>query len=145
MVCFEGFCTNLYCFALVVLNVERSVILSANFNLNAVFVLGWLTCVYLSAEEGEGFKVAMNILNNGRFGMAAALGGTMKKIIQRAVSGMVLCAGRTAECWLYRDFVQVEHATTRVQFGSKLETYGMVQDKIARMALLQYVTEVCEQ
>ena len=46
---------------------------------------------------------------------------------------------------VYRDFVQVEHATTRVQFGSKLETYGMVQDKIARMALLQYVTEVCEQ
>ena len=55
-------------------------------------------CVYLSAEEGEGFKVAMNILNNGRFGMAAALGGTMKKIIQRAVSGMVLCVGRTAGC-----------------------------------------------
>lgn len=45
---------------------------------------------------------------------------------------------------VYHDFVQVEHATTRVQFGSKLETYGMVQDKIARMALLQYVTEVCE-
>ena len=42
--------------------------------------------VYISVEEGEGFKVAMNILNNGRFGMAAALGGTMKKLIQRAVS-----------------------------------------------------------
>lgn len=41
-------------------------------------------------------------------------------------------------------FVQVEHATTRVQFGSKLETYGMVQEKIARMTLLQYVTEVCK-
>ena len=37
-------------------------------------------------EEGEGFKVAMNILNNGRFGMAAALSGTMKKIMERAVS-----------------------------------------------------------
>ena len=44
--------------------------------------------MYLSADEGEGFKVAMNILNNGRFGMAAALGGTMKKIIRRAVSEM---------------------------------------------------------
>ena len=28
----------------------------------------------------------MNILNNGRFGMAAALSGTMKKTIIRAVS-----------------------------------------------------------
>ena len=31
--------------------------------------------------------MAMNILNNGRFGMAAALAGTMKKTIERAVSG----------------------------------------------------------
>lgn len=38
-------------------------------------------------EEGEGFKVAMNILNNGRFGMAAALVGTMKALIKKAVSG----------------------------------------------------------
>lgn len=37
-------------------------------------------------EVGGGFKVAMNILNNGRFGMAAALSGTMKGVISRAVS-----------------------------------------------------------
>lgn len=37
-------------------------------------------------EVGEGFKVAMNILNNGRFGMAAALSGTMKGVIAKAVS-----------------------------------------------------------
>lgn len=37
------------------------------------------------AEVGEGFKVAMNILNNGRFGMAAALSGTMKSLIAKAV------------------------------------------------------------
>ena len=43
-------------------------------------------------EEGEGFKVAMNILNNGRFGMAAALSGTMKALIAKAVSLMtVVC------------------------------------------------------
>lgn len=29
-------------------------------------------------EVGEGFKIAMNILNNGRFGMGAALSGTMR-------------------------------------------------------------------
>lgn len=37
-------------------------------------------------EVGGGFKVAMNILNNGRFGMAAALSGTMKGVITKAVS-----------------------------------------------------------
>ena len=37
-------------------------------------------------EVGEGFKVAMNILNNGRFGMVAALSGTMKGLIAKAVS-----------------------------------------------------------
>ena len=45
---------------------------------------GILNLFFLS-EEGEGFKVSMNILNNGRFGMAAALSGTMKKLIEKAV------------------------------------------------------------
>ncbi len=40
----------------------------------------------LLGEVGGGFKVAMNILNNGRFGMAAALSGTMKGVIAKAVS-----------------------------------------------------------
>lgn len=35
---------------------------------------------------GDGFKIAMHILNNGRFGMAAALSGTMKGLITKAVS-----------------------------------------------------------
>ena len=38
--------------------------------------------------------------------------------------------------------LQAEHVSTRVQFGNKLETYGIVQEKIAHMALRQYVTEV---
>lgn len=40
-------------------------------------------------EVGGGFKVAMNILNNGRFGMAAALSGTMKGVLAKAVSNYV--------------------------------------------------------
>lgn len=68
---------------------------------------------------GEGFKVAMNVLNNGRFGMAATLTGTMKKCIQTSV----------------------EHATSRVQFGRKLETFGTIQEKIARMVIAHYVCE----
>lgn len=42
----------------------------------------------LLGELGGGFKVAMNILNNGRFGMAAALTGTMKGVITKAVSSL---------------------------------------------------------
>ena len=37
-------------------------------------------------EVGGGFKVAMMILNNGRFGMAAVLAGTMRACITKAVS-----------------------------------------------------------
>ncbi|XP_029436587.1 very long-chain specific acyl-CoA dehydrogenase, mitochondrial isoform X2 [Rhinatrema bivittatum] len=70
-------------------------------------------------KEGAGFKVAMHILNNGRFGMAAALSGTMKGTIAKAV----------------------DHAANRTQFGSKIHTFGMIQEKLARMAVLQYVTE----
>ncbi|XP_007483276.3 very long-chain specific acyl-CoA dehydrogenase, mitochondrial isoform X1 [Monodelphis domestica] len=70
-------------------------------------------------EVGGGFKVAMHILNNGRFGMAAALAGTMKSIIAKAV----------------------DHAANRVQFGDKIYNFGLIQEKLARMAVLQYVTE----
>ncbi|EZA58348.1 Very long-chain specific acyl-CoA dehydrogenase, mitochondrial [Ooceraea biroi] len=73
----------------------------------------------LLGKEGEGFKIAMNILNNGRFGMAAALSGTMRYCIHKAVS----------------------HATQRLQFGRTLDNYGTIQEKIARMSMLHYVTE----
>ncbi|KAG8291747.1 hypothetical protein J6590_053606 [Homalodisca vitripennis] len=68
---------------------------------------------------GQGFKVAMNILNNGRFGMAAALAGTMKAVTKKAV----------------------DHATNRVQFGRRIDSFGAIQEKLARMAMLHYVTE----
>ncbi|XP_064409060.1 very long-chain specific acyl-CoA dehydrogenase, mitochondrial isoform X2 [Latimeria chalumnae] len=73
----------------------------------------------LLGELGGGFKVAMHILNNGRFGMAAALSGTMKGVITKAV----------------------DHAANRTQFGDKIHTYGAIQEKLAQMAVLQYVTE----
>ena len=77
----------------------------------------WTECV---SEEGEGFKVAMHILNNGRFGMAAAMTGCMRSCIAKAV----------------------EHVRTRTQFGRKLEDFGGIQEKIASMVIRQYVTEV---
>ncbi|NWI11656.1 ACADV protein, partial [Crypturellus soui] len=68
---------------------------------------------------GKGFKVAMNILNNGRFGMVSALAGTMRGVIVQAA----------------------DHAANRTQFGDKISNYGAIQEKIARMAMLHYVTE----
>lgn len=47
----------------------------------------------------------MTILNNGRFGMSAALSGTMKQLIQLAS----------------------DHATNRVQFGNKISDYGIIR------------------
>lgn len=70
-------------------------------------------------KVGDGFKIAMAILNNGRFGMSGTLSGTMAACIKKAT----------------------EHATTRVQFGKKLEEYGGIQEKIAHMAMLQYVAQ----
>ncbi|KAK0393344.1 hypothetical protein QR680_000161 [Steinernema hermaphroditum] len=69
--------------------------------------------------KGEGFKVAMNILNNGRFGIPAAMTGAMKHCIQKTI----------------------EHITTRTQFGRKLEEFGNVQEKLTDMIVRHYATE----
>merc|ERR1719337_615692 len=70
-------------------------------------------------QPGDGFKVAMEILNNGRFGMGAALSGTMRSVIQKAT----------------------DHATQRAQFGSRIDSYGAIQEKIAKMSMIHYATE----
>merc|ERR1719204_636274 len=71
------------------------------------------------SKPGDGFKVAMQILNNGRFGMGAALSGTMRSGIKKAS----------------------EFATQRTQFGGRIDSYGAIQEKIARMSMLHYATE----
>merc|ERR1719454_2227449 len=70
-------------------------------------------------QPGDGFKVAMEILNNGRFGMAAALSGTQKQLIHRAA-----------------DF-----AANRKQFTEKIQEYGAIQEKLARLSANHYATE----
>ncbi|XP_055682567.1 very long-chain specific acyl-CoA dehydrogenase, mitochondrial isoform X1 [Lutzomyia longipalpis] len=70
-------------------------------------------------EVGNGFKVAMNILNNGRFGMSATLSGTMRACIEKAT----------------------EHVTQRVQFGQKICEYKGIQEKLARMSMLHFATQ----
>ena len=36
---------------------------------------------------------------------------------------------------------QSEHAAGRTQFGNKISQYGTIQEKLARMSILHYVTE----
>merc|ERR1719282_1699482 len=66
-------------------------------------------------QPGDGFKVAGEIVNNGDFGMGAALSGTMRSVIQKAT----------------------DHASQRVQFESR----GAIQEKIAKMSMIHYATE----
>lgn len=70
-------------------------------------------------EVGGGFKVAMRILNNGRFGMGAGMSGTMKHCIK----------------------IAIDHANRRTQFGKKIGEFGLIQEKISQMALRLYATE----
>ncbi|KAK7102634.1 complex I assembly factor ACAD9, mitochondrial-like [Littorina saxatilis] len=70
-------------------------------------------------EVGSGFKLAMNILNSGRFSMGSSGAGILKKLI-----------GWTAE-----------HATTRTQFGRHLSEFGLIQEKFAKMAVTAYAME----
>ncbi|VDO54765.1 unnamed protein product [Haemonchus placei] len=73
----------------------------------------------LLGKEGEGFKVAMNILNNGRFGIPAMCTGAMKYCIQKTV----------------------DHVTSRVQFGQTLQEFFNVQEKLTNMVARHYATE----
>lgn len=73
----------------------------------------------LLGVEGEGFKIAMNILNNGRFGLPATCTGAMKYCIQKTI----------------------DHVTQRVQFGQTLKEFFNVQEKLANMVARHYASE----
>ncbi|XP_044158083.1 complex I assembly factor ACAD9, mitochondrial [Bufo gargarizans] len=70
-------------------------------------------------EVGGGFKVAMNILNSGRFSMGSASAGIIKKLIE----------------------MTAEYACTRKQFNKKLSDFELIQEKFAVMAEKAYVME----
>ncbi|MBN3293679.1 ACAD9 dehydrogenase, partial [Polypterus senegalus] len=70
-------------------------------------------------DVGGGFKVAMNILNSGRFSMGSASAGMIKRLIE----------------------MTAEYAGTRKQFGKKLEEFGLIQEKFAMMAQQAFVME----
>ncbi|XP_072438312.1 complex I assembly factor ACAD9, mitochondrial [Chiloscyllium punctatum] len=70
-------------------------------------------------EVGGGFKVAMRILNSGRFSMGSASAGMIKKLIE----------------------MTAEYACTRKQFDRKLSEFGLIQEKFTLMAVQAYVME----
>ena len=74
---------------------------------------------HLIGTEGEGFKVALNVLNSGRHGLAAT------------------CIGQAK---LARDLA-VAHAREREQFGKPIATFGMMRELIAGMDADIYAME----
>ncbi|XP_025741515.1 complex I assembly factor ACAD9, mitochondrial isoform X1 [Callorhinus ursinus] len=70
-------------------------------------------------EVGGGFKVAMNILNNGRFSMGSTVAGMLKKLIEMTAA----------------------YACSRKQFNKNLSEFGLIQEKFALMAQKAYVME----
>ncbi len=76
---------------------------------------------HLLGEEGQGFKVAMNILNSGRSGLGGGTVGAMKRLIELAAN----------------------YAQERKQFGEPIGSFGLVKQKIGHMVVDCYATEAC--
>jgi acyl-CoA dehydrogenase family protein 9 len=68
---------------------------------------------------GKGFKVAMEILNVGRLGLASGCLGGCKALTKLAI----------------------EHAKNRKQFGKLIAQFEMIQEKISRMVTETYAAE----
>lgn len=73
----------------------------------------------LLGEEGKGFKVAMNILNSGRTGLGGGSVGGMKKLIALAT----------------------KQANGRVQFDTKISSFGLIKKKVGEMVIDCYAAE----
>ena len=73
----------------------------------------------LLSERGNGFKIAVNILNIGRIKLAGAALGGAKQTMNLAIT----------------------YANERVQFGQAISSFGAIQQKLADMAIYCYVTE----
>ncbi len=71
------------------------------------------------SERGNGFKIAVNILNIGRIRLAASAIGSSRKVITQAV----------------------EYANQRVQFGLPISKFGAIRQKLAEMAARNYAVE----
>ncbi len=73
----------------------------------------------LLSERGNGFKIAVNILNIGRIKLAGATLGGAKETINRSV----------------------QYANERHQFGRPISSFGAIRQKLADQATNSYVVE----
>lgn len=73
----------------------------------------------LLGEIGKGHRIAFNVLNVGRYKLGAAGTGAAKFALQGSA----------------------RYAKERKQFGKPIASFGLIQQKLARIAVLAYVTE----
>ncbi|GGC11434.1 acyl-CoA dehydrogenase family protein [Dyadobacter sediminis] len=71
------------------------------------------------SERGNGFKIAVNILNIGRIKLAAAALGGAKMVTRQAI----------------------QYANERKQFGTAISGFGAIKYKLAEMAVGMFATE----
>ncbi|SFC32792.1 Acyl-CoA dehydrogenase [Parapedobacter composti] len=71
------------------------------------------------SERGNGFKIAVNILNVGRIKLGAATIGSSRRVINQAVN----------------------YANERVQFGIQISKFGAIRHKLAEMATRNFAVE----
>ena len=71
------------------------------------------------SERGNGFKIAVNILNVGRIKLAVAAVGGAKEVAAQAI----------------------QYANERKQFGVAISTFGAIKHKLAEMAVKLYASE----
>jgi acyl-CoA dehydrogenase family protein 9 len=74
---------------------------------------------HVLGERGQGFKIAVEVLNTGRTSLAAGCVGGSKAMIRLAA----------------------EHATQRRQFGTRIADFEMIRGKFARMVTNTYALE----
>ena len=70
-------------------------------------------------ELGKGFKIAMNVLNSGRLSLGAGCVSGMKMILDLATN----------------------HASNRKQFDRPIAEFGLIQEKLTKMAAMTYAAE----
>jgi alkylation response protein AidB-like acyl-CoA dehydrogenase len=73
----------------------------------------------LLSERGNGFKIAVNILNIGRVKLGAASIGSSRRVLNQAIN----------------------YANERVQFGLHISKFGAIRYKLAEMAVRNFAVE----
>ncbi|AFL83657.1 acyl-CoA dehydrogenase [Belliella baltica DSM 15883] len=71
------------------------------------------------SDRGNGFKIAVNILNIGRIKLGAGILNGAREVISQAI----------------------KYSTERKQFGVSINTFGAIKSKLAEMAIRTYVSE----